>query len=331
VKLRTLAGALIGAALLVWLLAAAGLGAVATAITHLGLAGFAGVVASQLGLSVLMGWAWQRLGAGRPDARLGRFIWARLVRDAVAQALPFTQVGGVVLGARALTLEGVAGDFATAASLTDMAVEFASQIVFVAIGAAALTLLRPGAALDRPILVILVALVLMAGALVVAQMRGAAVIERLVRRVTGAQNTEGPPPVAAAFAQIRRRPLALAGAFALHLTAWLLAVGQTWLVLALLGTHASLAGALVIDSLTAGAKAVGFMVPASLGVQEGALVVLGALFGVSAPAALALSLVRRGRDLVLAIPVLVAWQATRGERIWNLREAPQVRDHLPGQ
>ncbi len=319
-KLRTLAGVLVGAALLVWLVTHAGLGAVAAATVKVGLAGFGAVVVSQVALTVLMAWAWERLGAGRPDSRLGRYVLARLVRDAVAQALPFTQVGGVALGARALALEGTPGDFALASSLTDMAVEFASQILFVALGAAALSVLVPTNGLGRPILVVLGALVAMAAGLVIAQARGAPLIERLIRRAIGAASADGPLPVAAAFAEIRTRPGALAGAFALHLAAWLLAVGQTWLALALLDAPVSLGGALAIDSLTAGAKAVAFIVPSSLGVQEGALVVVGALFGVGAPAALALSLVRRGRDLVLAVPTLIGWQARHGGRIWSHRQ-----------
>jgi putative membrane protein len=319
VKWRTALTAGLGAALLLWLLWRTGLPAVIGAVGHVGLAGFVALVAFQLGLGVLMGVAWGMLGRGRPDSPMVRYVWGRLVRDAAGQALPFSQVGAVVLGGRALSLEGVSGDFATASTITDLAVEFTGEVVFVALGAGLLAWLRPHDALGRPVLLVIGALVAMAAALVAAQLRGAALIERILRRLVRRDPADGSTlPVAEAFLEIRRRPLAVAIAWALHLAGWLLGGVQTWLTLRLLGASIGLPGALVLDSLTAGAKAVAFLVPGSLGVQEGALVLLGQAFGIASPTALALSLIRRGRDLAVALPVLAIWQARRGERIWRV-------------
>ncbi len=324
-SLRTALGALVGAALLVWLIWHAGLSAIAKAVFGLGAAGFAAVVAFQLGLIVLTGLAWAALARGRPDSPAVRYVWGRLVRDSAGQALPFSQVGAVVLGGRALALTGVDGAFATASTITDLAVEFTGQVAFVAVGAAVLAVLRPHDPLGPPVLGVIGALALMAGGLVVAQYSGAPLIERLMRRFLKRQESpSGELPVAAAFADIRRRPLALALAWTMHFAAWLLGAAQTWVTLRLMGVPVSLGGALVIDSLTAGAKAVGFLAPGSLGVQELALVLLAQIFGIASPAALALSLIRRGRDLVIAVPTLAIWQARQGARIWTLTrpEAP---------
>jgi uncharacterized membrane protein YbhN (UPF0104 family) len=51
-----------------------------------------------------------------------------------------------------------------------------------------------------------------------------------------------------------------------------------------------------------------FLVPGGLGVQEGGFVLIGALFGVPPKQAIALSLIRRVRDIVLGLPGLVAWR-----------------------
>jgi hypothetical protein len=59
------------------------------------------------------------------------------------------------------------------------------------------------------------------------------------------------------------------------------------------------------------------MVPNALGVQEGGLVLLGGMFGIGPDAALALSLVKRGRDLVIGVPALLAWQLVEGRRAWR--------------
>ena len=317
-KWRSVLAALIGAALVAWLLLRTGLGAVLASVATLGAGGFALICCFQLALAALAGLAWAALGRGGSAAGAGRFVWARLVRDAAGAALPFAQVGGVALGGRALALEGVPGVFATASTLTDMAVEFTTQLTYVAVGAALLEALRPHNPLGRPVLGLIAVLALMAVGLVWAQGRGALWVEGLARRATRRAGEAAGTGVAATLAAIRRRPAALALASAGHLAAWGLTGVQTWLTLRLLHAPTSLAGALILDSLTAAARAAAFLVPGALGVQEGALVLLGHLFAIATPAALALSLVRRGRDLALALPVLGLWQARHGARIWTV-------------
>jgi len=62
-------------------------------------------------------------------------------------------------------------------------------------------------------------------------------------------------------------------------------------------------------------RSMAFMVPQALGVQEGGYIMMGAMFGVPAEAALALSLVRRARDLTIGVPVLLLWQIMEGRRL----------------
>jgi putative membrane protein len=325
VKQRTLLAVLAGAGLLIWLLLRTGLTPVIAAAGKLGVTGLAAIVGFQLFLTLIMGGAWALLGrGGRPIAFSG-FVWARLTRDAVSQALPLTQVGGLVIGGRALALEGMAGDFALASTISDLAVEFVTQIAFVALGGALLAWLRPKEHMGGPVLAVVGALAIMATGMVLAQFWGARWIEsglRRVLRITPSDRDGGgeAAPVARAFRVIARRPAHIVLACALHLAAWLIAALQTWLTLALLGVRISLGGAVVLDSLTAGVKAVAFFIPASLGVQEGMLVWLGLMFGVAPGAALALSLARRARDLIIGLPVLGAWQWRHGARIWR-REA----------
>jgi len=88
--------------------------------------------------------------------------------------------------------------------------------------------------------------------------------------------------------------------------------------------HVSLAQAIVVDSLANGLRTFAFFIPSAAGAQEGAYVLICALFGISPAAAVALSLARRGRDLVLAIPGLAAWQlleARHATRTGNRRVA----------
>ena len=68
--------------------------------------------------------------------------------------------------------------------------------------------------------------------------------------------------------------------------------------------------ALIIESLGQAAKAVGFAVPGAIGVQEGGYVVVCRLLGISPEMAIALSLVKRLREVALGVPGLLLWHRT---------------------
>jgi hypothetical protein len=59
---------------------------------------------------------------------------------------------------------------------------------------------------------------------------------------------------------------------------------------------------------------VALAVPNAVGVQEGAYLVLGSLFGLAPETVLALSLLKRVRDLTLGLPALLAWQILEARR-----------------
>jgi hypothetical protein len=53
-------------------------------------------------------------------------------------------------------------------------------------------------------------------------------------------------------------------------------------------------------------------VPAALGVQEAGYALMLPLFGLPAEMGLAISLLKRGREIAIGAPVLFAWQALEG-------------------
>jgi uncharacterized membrane protein YbhN (UPF0104 family) len=71
---------------------------------------------------------------------------------------------------------------------------------------------------------------------------------------------------------------------------------------------------MAIESLLFAIRNAAFMVPSGLGVQEGAYALLGPLFGLPPEAALALSLLKRARDVAIGVPVLLSWQILEGKR-----------------
>jgi putative membrane protein len=101
----------------------------------------------------------------------------------------------------------------------------------------------------------------------------------------------------------------------IRLVGWAAGAGEIWLVLHFLGQPFSLTDAFVLESLSSGVRAAAFMVPGALGALEGGFVVFGALFGLPADVALAISLSKRVRELALGIPGLIAWQWIEGRRL----------------
>jgi hypothetical protein len=100
----------------------------------------------------------------------------------------------------------------------------------------------------------------------------------------------------------------------LHFAAWIGNGVVVWLGFRLIGARVDLVGALAIESLVYAIRSAAAFIPNALGVQEGAYLVLGPLFGVGPDMALAMSVLKRARDIAIGVPVLLLWQAAEGRR-----------------
>jgi hypothetical protein len=119
----------------------AGAGAVAQALESLHVSGLLVMALLHLPIVVLMGLAW-RLAAGEdPPASPARFLWARFVRDAAGEVLPFLYLGAVVFGVRALG-RGRAIALGVVSACIDGVIELTAKLPYVL--AALLTLLALG-------------------------------------------------------------------------------------------------------------------------------------------------------------------------------------------
>ena len=305
-----LAGAV---ALVVWL----GAGAIGTAVAGLGGLGFLIVCLAHAPVAALLGAGWRVCLA--PDARISLpgVIWARVLRDAGAEVLPFSEIGGFVIGARAAMMAGVPGVDAAASTLADLTTEAVAQIAFVALGLIAIIHMRPDAAIIRPTVFGLVAVIGLGVALAIALRRGQR-LSRLgaaaARRwLAGFGDVDG---ALVALRDIGARRGAIAASLALHLLAWLAVAGEAWLALRLIGAPISFESAVAMESLLFASRSLAFFAPNGLGVQEGAYALLAPLVGLAPADALALSLIKRARDLVIGAPALLIWQRMEAARAW---------------
>jgi putative membrane protein len=321
VKVFSVLAAMIGLAVIAGLVAHFGVDAVAGTLVAVGWTGFAAVCSIHLALIAVMGVAW---GVLLPGTHLWVPIWGRLVRDSGSEVLPVSQVGGYVLGARAVALTGVSGTYATASTIVDVTLELFGQLAYTTLGLVWLIHLRPEVTLAGTVTAGLAVAGLLAAAFVAVQRRGFDLLGRLARmlgRGWAEKTAAGAVALHAALTRIYQCRKGVFFSFVLHLACWIASTLEAWVALRFADVTLDFATVLVIESLLYATRSVAFAIPNAVGVQEGAYILLGASFGLTAETALALSLLKRARDLTIGLPTLAAWQLVESGRLWR-RVAP---------
>lgn len=111
------------------------------------------------------------------------------------------------------------------------------------------------------------------------------------------------------------RPGRLALSVFYHFLAWLLGAVEAWMILWFLGTPVSLVTAVVIEAFGAGIRFATFLIPGSLGAQEGGYAATFAALGLGGTRGVTFSLVRRIREIVWIAAGLVAFAVLRAPRV----------------
>ncbi len=292
----------------------AGVGDVARALARLGwlmvpLAAFH-VVPLTLDAS-----AW-RVITPPPRPRLLVFMAARWVREGVNALLPVAQLGGEVVAVRMLARAGGGTAKSTALVAIDLASEFLAMVVVGCIGAGALFELAPPAERAQVTFVAAAMLPATMAAVSLACLQRIGLLGRIADRLrprwpkAGEQLRAAQEAATAAWA----RPGALLHATALHGLGWSAGAVETWVVLKALAHPLRIEQAFALETTSEVLRSFGFAVPGLLAVQEGSLVLVGGLLGLSATEAIALSLFRRARDISMGVPALLIWQGMEGRR-----------------
>ena len=310
---------LVGLGLATGIIAWVGFGKVVFAFTEIGWRGLLGMIVTYLVPVGLLAAAWLVLDPGAPPAKTWMtFYFARLVRDASGELLPFSSLGGFVFGARAAILGGVEPAIAISTTVADVTAEFIGQLGFTALGIALLWY-RPGPAGENQQLITssvlgLGAGVLAAVAFILLQRRATGPIERGVARWAPSALAQT-SAVTASLHGLYQKPARLTLSSVLHLSAWVLGGVGVWAGLWIAGRHLSLRTIMGVESLVYVVRTITFAAPMGLGVIEGGYVVVGHLFGLTPEFALALSLIKRVRDIVIGLPALALWQVMEGRRL----------------
>ena len=273
----------------------------------------------QLGILAGLGLCWRILLQSHQKGSYLLCLWGRAVRDATGEFLPFSQLGGFVLGARVMTLGGVAKTDATASTLADLTTEFLAQLLFVGIGLIILSRQVPHSDLLLPISIGLAVAVLLGGGLIIAQIGvGSKLFNALALRIANANGT-------GAIENIQRLQAALNGLYAqhhrlawasfCHLICWVGTGTASYVGFHAFGVPLSWVDAICIEALLHAIMALAFFIPGRIGVQEAAYALIGSLFGIPPDISISLSFLRRARDFVIAVPILLVWQGLEARHL----------------
>lgn len=298
-----------GIALMAVLLATHGVGAIREIALQVGWQAIL-VVAAHLPVTFFATVGWQVLLP--PDRRpsLAFLFRLRVIKEAVNALLPVAQVGGEVVRAKLAVRDGLTLAESTASCIVDVLAGTAGLVLFVltSLAVAMVTLHDP--LLARAGLTLVGVVSLIVAGLFVAHKAGVGQrLGQFSRRWSAIASRVG--ALSDAFRDIGGRRREIGASWAWHMAAWIAGAFETYVSMWALGLNPTLLQALIVEGLAQTAKVVGFAIPGALGVQEGGYLLLGGALGLSPDQALALSLLRRLRELTLGALGLVLWRATR--------------------
>ncbi|WP_321928121.1 flippase-like domain-containing protein [Paraburkholderia guartelaensis] len=257
-------------------------------------------------------------------------LLARWTGESVNSLLPAGQIGGPVAMVRQLGQRGMSMRNAAAAITVSTTLQAVAQIVFAVFGIVLFSAYAAnGAPRDLGVAALIATAVL--GGLIalfyVAQRRGLfGRLLRLASKVFGKRDWSAlatrADAIDEAVKSLYARRGRVAASFALSLAGWLVGTVEVWLALRFLGHPVGWIDALLLESIGQAIRGAAFAIPGSLGVQEGGYLLLAPLVGLPPEAALALSLAKRAREILLGLPGLLYLHFS--ERSWQRRRALRV-------
>ena len=296
-------------------------------VSALSLAGFGVVAVAAFHLVPLVLDAGAIHVLGPRGQSFGNAVLARWSGESVNSLMPAGQIGGPVLMVRRLSQLGASTVESASVITVSTTMQTVAQVVFSIMGLVVL-----GAhAVSRDTDVLWIAgagvtavLALMIYGFYLAQRRG--LFGWLSRRVAsfGAGRdwsgllSSADAVDASVHAMYRERGKVIAS-FALSAVGWIVGTVEVWIALHLIGHPVDWSDALMLESLGQAIRGAAFAIPGALGVQEGGYLLLAPLVGLPPEAALALSLIKRARELMLGLPGLVYLHFS--ERGWRRNSA----------
>jgi putative membrane protein len=262
---------------------------------------------------LLDGWAIRVLFERGAMLGLRDAIITRWAGESANSLLPAGQIGGPVLMTRHLTRRGMGLEDAAAAITVSTTLQTFAQIAFALLGVSLLGAqvahmsegtLRTWSLIASGVLAVQV------GGFYLLQRRG--LFGKLTRAATRfsakrdwSRWLRQAESIDSAVESTYRRAGPVVASFLLSLVGWVVGSGEVFLILQLLDHPVNWLDALILESLGQAIRGAGFAIPGALGVQEGGYLLLAPLASLPPDTALALSLAKRTREILLGLPGLI--------------------------
>jgi putative membrane protein len=236
-------------------------------------------------------------------------VLVRWIGESANSLMPAGQLGGPALMIRQLNQRGVPMQAAVAQITVSTTLQTLAQVLFALLGLA-LVGARASESIRGPLLIASAVLAVPMVSFYFVQRRG--LFSKLLQwaaRFSGKHDwlrlMSRAEAIDAALKRTYERWPRVTASFGWSFLGWVVGTGEVYLILHLLGSPVSWGDALVLESLGQAIRGAAFAIPGSLGVQEGGYLLLAPLAGLAPEVALALSLAKRAREVLLAVPGLV--------------------------
>ncbi|CAA7620621.1 conserved membrane hypothetical protein [Candidatus Terasakiella magnetica] len=293
-----------------------GFGDVAGALDTAGLSGVLIISLYHVLPMTLCGMSWYALQTDSSERRgIWVFTMGRWIKDGVGELAGFLPLSGEVAAIRHLTCFGFRPAMSGAMVVVDVTAEAIAQFFFSILGVGMWLWRYPDSEITRWGLIALGISIPVLFALVAVQRSWFVhFLESLPSKLMP-QTWEAPEQetgVLASIHELYEKKSRVVASVIWHTLAWVAGGLEAWIALYLLGHPLSVADILAMESIIFAIRSIAFVVPAAIGLQEGGYMIVGAILGLSTEVALALSLLKRGRELLLGIGALLAWHFVEG-------------------
>ncbi|QAU25522.1 hypothetical protein EO087_12905 [Dyella sp. M7H15-1] len=324
-KLLSYIAGILGLGVAIALVAHQGWGEIAAAINHAGwpLLWLLPFHALPLLFDVI---GWRALLAPRDPhhrATLPFLFWVAAVREGSNRLLPVANIGGEIIGIRLVKWRGIGGAAVAASIIMEVLLTLVNQYLFTALGIILLVELTRSISAFSTVISALAASLPLPVFLIILLRHGKVFsrLEMFAEKMLGGRSKlteliDGANLDLEIRAQYSR-PLRLIVACGWQFIGYVVGSFETWLALHLLGYPISIWDAIAMEAVTQALRHIIFVVPAGIGVQEGGLVLFGNIIGLPPEASVALSLVKRMREIGFGVPALISWQWAEARRLYT--------------
>ena len=263
-------------------------------------------------------WSWKYILVDPPaKTTVGRLFWLRLGGEALNQLTPTASLGGEPFKASRLQADGVPLEVASASVVIMKGILVLSLALYIFTGLALAPFYLPEAA-KHMLFLCLAALGLAAVGIIFVVVQRREPFGNSFRFLSRRgwlphflRDQEGfLEDLDTAMSQFYRQyPSRAVLAFSLFFLSWLLHSVEVYLIFWLLGHPISVGMAVCLDSLAMLFTALGFFIPAAMGVQEGGNILLALGFKLGFDLGAAFSILRRIREAFwLCLGLVVVWR-----------------------